>query len=424
MRLRPYAFVCAIAALAPATLPSCITTQRVASGLTNPTFATASPFDNNRLFIVERPGRVKILNLTSGLVSTYLDISSLVLSGGEQGMLGLAFNIDYATNGVFYVSYTAKPDGALCVYEYKVNSGNPNLADPASARLILRLPQPQSNHNGGWLGTPPDANLYIATGDGGGSNDDGQGHTIAVGNAQDIEDNLYGKILRVRPNPGSDAYPADPDRNYVISFGNPFIGIPGDDEIWAYGLRNPWRCSFDRLTYDFWIADVGEGTREEVNFQSQGWTGGANYGWRLREGSIANPAPGVGGAAPPGNVNPLYDYQHGTGQFQGNSVTGGYVYRGPIAELQGKYFFADYVRQKVWSITRNGNSFVDLTDWTSQFRPDVGTIGGVSSFGEDGQGNLYIVDLDGEIFKVVKTNPFSQAATTVARTTRQLVGGR
>jgi glucose/arabinose dehydrogenase len=415
--------VCCLLAAVPITLPSCITTQRVVSGLQSPVFATHSPNDNNRLFIVEKPGQIRFLPLTGGGLVTFLDIGPLVRStGSEQGLLGLAFHPDYLTNRCFYVSYTAQPDGALHVVEYKVQAGNPNAADPASARLVLRVPQPQTNHNGGWLGFGVDNNLYIAVGDGGGSNDDGPGHTLAVGNAQDIDENLLGKILRVNPTGAGDDFPLDPNRNYIIPLNNPFVGIPGDDEIWAYGLRHPWRCSFDRLTRDFWIADVGQDTREEINFQPVSSAGGENYGWRLREGLIANPAPGVGGAPPPGNVNPLYDYQHGVGQFQGRSVIGGYVYRGPIAELQGKYFFGDYVNQKVWSLTRNGNSFVDLTDWTSAFRPDVGTINGISSFGEDGQGNLYIVDLDGEIFRVVKTNPFAKAAQTVSRAAGSLFG--
>lgn len=420
--LRAVPLFCVLAVV-PAALPSCITTQRVISGLQSPVFATHSPHDNNRLFILEKEGRIRILPLTGGGLSTFLDITALVRStGSEQGLLGLAFHPDYVTNGCFYVNYTAQPDGATHVVEYKVQPGNPNAADPATARLVLRVPQPQTNHNAGWLGFGVDNNLYIALGDGGSSNDDGTGHTIAVGNAQDIDNNLLGKILRVNPLGAGDDFPLDPDKNYVIPLGNPFVGIPGDDEIWAYGLRNPWRCSFDRLTRDFWIGDVGQDTREEIDFQPVSSAGGENYGWRLREGSIANPAPGVGGAPPPGNVDPLYDYQHGNGQFQGRSVTGGYVYRGPITELQGKYFFGDYVNQKIWSLTKSGSTFVDLTDWTSQFQPDVGAINGVASFGEDGQGNLYIVDLDGEIFRVVKTNPFARAARSVSQTVGRFLG--
>jgi glucose/arabinose dehydrogenase len=410
-------WILAAAMITPLSLPSCITTQRVANNLSSPVFATHAPFDNGRLFIVERGGRIKILTLGSGVISTFLDLSTVVKSGGEQGLLGLAFHPNYASNRAFYVNYTGS-DGATNVVEYLVNATNPNVADSTTARLILKVAQPQANHNGGWLGFGPDNVLYVAMGDGGNSNDDGPGHTIAVGNGQDIEDNLLGKMLRINPNPAVDDFPTDPNKNYTIPVGNPFIGIPGDDEIWSYGLRNPWRCSFDRLLGDLWIADVGQDTREEINFEAEAAPGGANYGWRLREGSIENPAAGVGGPKPPGNVDPLYDYAHGFGQFQGLSVTGGYVYRGPVTELQGKYFFADYITQKVWSLTKSGNSFVDLTDWSSQFRPDQGAINGISSFGEDNLGNLYIVDLDGEIFKVVSMSPFGKALQS-ARTTVQ-----
>lgn len=425
-------------ALVPAALPSCITTERVTSGLSRPVFVTSAPGDNTHLFIVEQPGRIKALNLTNGQISLFLDLTSVVQStGNEQGLLGLVFHNDYARveNGYFYVNYTARPDGATHVVEYRRLSSNPPQGDPNSARLLLRVPQPQTNHNGGWLGMRADDLLYIALGDGGGSNDDGTGHTLAVGNAQDIDQNLLGKILRINPNPAVDDFPGDPNRNYTIPPNNPFVGIPGDDEIWSYGLRNPWRCSFDRLTGDFWIADVGQDTREEINFQPFNSTGGENYGWRLREGSIQTPTPGIGGPPPPGNVNPLYDYAHGPGQFEGFSVTGGYVYRGPIPELQGKYFFGDFVSQKIWSLTRSGNTYTELTDWTAKFAPDVGAINGIASFGEDHAGNLYIVDLDGEIFRVVKTNPLarsvrvvahnvSQVAHTVSQTVQRLTGRR
>jgi len=421
MQVRSYSLVLVLAALAPITLPSCITTTRVATGFTQPVFATAPKADVGRLFVVEKGGRIWLLNLSSGARSSFLDLRSLVSTVSEQGLLGLAFHPDFADNGLFYVNYTAT-DGASNIVEYHVQTGNPDVADPASARLLLRIPQPQANHNGGWLGfnNRDDAQLYISVGDGGGGNDDDTGHTLGTGNAQDIDDNLLGKILKIFPQ--GDDFPLDPNKNYVIPANNPFVGIPGDDEIWAYGLRNPWRNSFDRQTGDLWIADVGQDAREEVNFQLTSSMGGENYGWRLREGSIANPTPGIGGPTPPGNVNPLYDYSHGNGQFQGNSVTGGYVYRGPLPELQGKYFFADYVKQKVWSLTRNGSTFSDLTDWTADFQPDAGSIGGVTSFAEDASGNLFILDIDGEIFQIVKTSAFAKTATTVQRSVSRVLG--
>ena len=415
-RLRTLSACCVVAAIVPAGVPSCITTERVINGLSSPVFVTHAPNDNVHLFIVEQGGKIKVMDLNTKVVTQFLDITALVQSGGEQGLLGLAFSP--ALDNKIFVNYTQKPDGATRVVEYTFTT-TPLVADPNSARPIITVAQPQGNHNGGWLGFGLDNQMYIALGDGGGSNDDDAGHTIGVGNAQDIDQNLLGKILRL--NPLGDDFPADPNRNYMIPFDNPFLGIPGDDEIWCYGLRNPWRCSFDRQTHDFWIGDVGELTREEINFQLLSSNGGENYGWRLREGSIQTPTPGIGGPPPPGNVEPIYDYAHGAGTFQGNCVIGGYVYRGPIVELQGRYFFGDIGSKRIWSFVRNGPSFIELTDWTVKFTPDAGSIGSISSFGEDGVGNLYIVDLDGEIFRVVKVNPFAKAARDATTAVTQVI---
>jgi glucose/arabinose dehydrogenase len=266
------------------------------------------------------------------------------------------------------------------------------------------------------MGFGPDGFLYIASGDGGGSFDSGSGHTSGTGNAQDITANLLGKILRIDVN--GDDFPADPARNYAIPAGNPFAGVvTGDDEIWAYGLRNPWRSSFDRATGDFYIGDVGQGLCEEVNVHPASTPAGANYGWRLREGVIQTP--NVGGPRPLGAIDPIMDYPHdadlnacsdpGAG-FQGVAVTGGYVYRGPVPELQGIYFFADFGTGRVWSMrydgsdpsTFDGTNYTELDDNTGEpeFTPNVGTIGSVSSFGEDAQGNLYVIDLGGEVFYI------------------------
>ncbi len=224
---------------------------------------------------------------------------------------------------------------------------------------------------------------------------------------------------------GADDFPMDPQRNYAIPFDNPFVGLPDDDEIWVYGLRNPWRPSFDRDTGDLWIADVGQNWCEEVNVQPAASLGGENYGWRLREGTIQTPTGGVGGNPPPGAIDPIMDYTHtifqtcavpgaGTG-FTGSSVTGGYVYRGPVASLDGRYFFADYARALLWSLVwdgtdptlNDGNDYSDLTDHSGDpdFTPDVGAFSLISSFGEDDAGNLYIVDLDGEIFLLPEPAP-------------------
>jgi glucose/arabinose dehydrogenase len=417
-RLRTLSACCVVAAVVPAAAPSCITTQRVASGLSSPVYVTWAPGDDDHIYIVEQAGRIKVMDLNAQAVSVFLDITTVVQSGGEQGLLGLAFSPNYASDGRFYVNYTQKPDGATRVAEYLV-AANPLVAVANSARPILTVPQPQSGHNGGWIGFGVDDNLYIALGDGGGSNDDDPGHAEGTGNAQDLTSNLLGKILRI--DPLGDDFPSDADRNYSIPADNPFVSVAGDDEIWCCGLRNPWRCSFDRLMADLWIADVGQGAREEIDFQGASSSGGENYGWRLREGSIETPATGIGGPPPAGNVEPIYDYAHGAGPFQGSCVIGGYVYRGPIVELQGRYFFGDGGSQRIWSITRTANVATDLTDWTTQFRPDVGTIGSISSFGEDSAGNLYIVDLDGEVFRVVNSNPVTRAARETSNAVLRVV---
>ncbi len=235
--------------------------------------------------------------------------------------------------------------------------------------------------------------LYIASGDGGGSNDPGN-------NAQDITNNLLGKMLRLDVD--GDDFPSDADRNYAIPPSNPFVGITGDDEIWAYGLRNPWRCSFDRKTGDLWIGDVGQNAREEIDFQSASSTGGENYGWRLREGNIQNPA-GVGGPIPPGYVGPVYDYlQPPTGsatEFQGRSVTGGYLYRGPVSALRGRYVFADYRDNQLWTFDPE-NPPGTVARINALYPANVGTLNSVASFGEDAAGNLYAVDIvGGEVFR-------------------------
>lgn len=377
-----------------------IGTSRVASGLDRPVYVTAPPDDTDRLFIVEQhTGRIKILNLNTGLVNgtPFLDIDGLA-SGNEQGLLGLAFHPSYAANGFFYVNFN-NSSGTTNIRRYKVSAGNPDIADAGSATTVLTYSQPQSNHNGGWVGFGPDGFLYISSGDGGGSDDNDSGHTPGVGNSQDITENLLGKLLRIDVN--GDDFPGDAGRNYAIPNNNPFVGVTGDDEIWAYGLRNPWRASFDRATGDLYIADVGQNAREEIDFQAAASPGGENYGWRLREGMIATPTGGVGGSRPPGSIDPIYDYTHGGGPTQGHSVSGGYVYRGLIAELQGHYFFADYVSENIWSFRYDGANLTDFTNRTAEFIPDVGTIGAISSFGEDACGNLYIVDLGGEVFKIV-----------------------
>ncbi|HYC54593.1 MAG TPA: PQQ-dependent sugar dehydrogenase [Candidatus Binatia bacterium] len=393
--------------LGAGTAAAALTTERVASGLDRPLYATSPPGDTERLFILEQhTGRIRILDLEQQTIlpTDFLDIDGIA-TDDEQGLLGLAFHPDYADNGFFYVNLTAS-DGDTEIRRYRV-SDDDDVADPGSMQLVLTFDQPQANHNGGWIGFGPDDFLYIASGDGGASFDSGTGHTPGTGNAQDVTSNLLGKMLRIDVD--GDDFPADSARNYAIPASNPFVGETGDDEIWSYGLRNPWRPSFDRMTGDLYIADVGQAAREEINVQPAGSDGGENYGWRLREGTIQTPT--VGGPRPAGAIDPIYDYTRGSGTFQGRSTTGGYVYRGPIEEIQGLYFFADYVTERIWSLKYDGSepskfdgtNYTDLTDRTDQLDPTGElAINEISSFAEDESGNLYVVDLGGEIFRIVE----------------------
>ncbi|MCA9266312.1 MAG: PQQ-dependent sugar dehydrogenase, partial [Planctomycetales bacterium] len=320
------------------------------------------------------------------------------------GLLGMAFDPDYASNGYFYVDYT-DTTGATRVRRYSVSAGNPNMADANTGVDVLRISQPESNHNGGWIGfSPIDNYLYIATGDGGGANDQ---HSEPTGNAQDLTDNLLGKILRI--DPAGDDFPGDSSRNYAIPSTNPFVGATGDDEIWAYGLRNPWRPSFDRQTGDLYIADVGQNAREEISFQPASSAGGENYGWRLREGTIATPTTGVGGDRPPGAVEPVHDYFHALGRI---SVTGGYAYRGPIESLQGHYFFADYGSGDLWSFRMSDGQKMDFSNNTDNVSLSGAGLGNIASFGEDAAGNLYVLNRSGPIYRIDQA---TEAPSVLAR---------
>lgn len=371
---------------------------RVATGLSSPLYATYAPGDPDNLYIVERGGNVRILNLntntinaTNFLTNAQVTLDNGFTSGNERGLLGLAFHPDYVNNRRFYIYYT-DGSGNSRVRSYQRSESNPLTTDSSTRVNILQFNQPFSNHNGGWIGFGPDGYLYIASGDGGSGND-------PVNAGQD-KNTLLGKMLRIAPSTNSTA-------GYTIPPDNPFVGQTNTrGEIWAYGLRNPWRSSFDRLTGDLYIADVGQNAREEINFQYAGSAGGENYGWRLREGTIQTPG-SVGGPRPTGNVDPIFDYTRGSGQFQGFSTTGGYVYRGPIAGLRGHYFFGDYVSQRLFSLRFNGSSpssfngtnYNSLIDWTSIVQLNIGSLGGISSFGEDSEGNLYLVNLGGSVYR-------------------------
>lgn len=389
-----------VASTPPARAATPLTTTRVASGLNRPIYVTAPPGDTARLFIIEKAGVIKILNFNTGVVlpTPFLNIDALVGGGttdnSEQGLLGLAFHPDYASNGRFFVNYTNNA-GDTVLARYTV-SADPNVADAGSAVPLLTLDQPDTNHNGGWLGFGPlDGYLYMATGDGGGAGDDDFGHTPGVGNGQDITDNLLGKILRLDVDGAAYTIPAD----------NPFVGVTGDDAIWAFGLRNPWRNSHDRVTGDFYIADVGQGTWEEVNFQSAASAGGENYGWRCREGAHDFNISGDCSLTP--FTEPVHEYSHGGSPFR-CSISGGYAYRGcAIPDLRGTYFFADFCSEQIWSFRYNGGFIPVAADRTAELAPGGGLgIDEVVSFGEDANGELYVIDQGngtnvGEVFKIV-----------------------
>ena len=373
-------------------LPYCsaafaLSTELVGSGFVSPLYVTAPPSDSERLFVVEQAGTIKILDLQFQTVrpTPFLTITG-VSSGGERGLLGLAFHPNYASNGFFYVNLT-NAAGNTEIRRYRVSAGDPNVADPTSNLLILTFAQPFSNHNGGWIGFGPNDNfLYIASGDGGSSND-------PQNNAQN-KNSLLGKILRI------DVNKTTRRANYGIPRGNPFFRRGGAPEVWDFGLRNPWRCSFDRQNGNFWIADVGQNAREEIDFEPANDEGRRNYGWRAKEGSVDNPA--VIDKIPRKAVDPIYDYQHGSGPLEGNCVTGGYVYRGSsIPALQGTYFFADFISGNIWSFRYDGQQISDFQNRLAELTPAEGNFSLFSSFGEGGTGELYIVSHAGDIFKIV-----------------------
>jgi glucose/arabinose dehydrogenase len=381
--------------------------ERIAAGFFRPVALVSPPGEARRLFVAEQhTGAIRIVDPLTGAIraTPFATVGGLAM-GGEQGLLGLAFHPHYAQNGLFYVDFTRSGDGATVIRRYRVSTSDPDRADPAGDDLLV-IEQPQSNHNGGWIGFgPADGYLYIALGDGGSGNDGGFGHTEPGGNAQDLTGNLLGKLLRIDVD--ADAFPSDPLRDYAIPPDNPFAGGPGDGEIWAYGLRNPFRCAFDSATAALYCGDVGQGTREEIDYQPPESTGGENYGWRAREGTIATP--GVSETVQ-NAVDPIFDYPR-TGSVSGSVVTGGVVYRGPAVALRGLYFFADFATSHIWSFRFDGSApagfdggnVLEFTDWNARpgFLPAQGSIASVASFGTDGPGNVYFSNLfGGEVFAI------------------------
>jgi glucose/arabinose dehydrogenase len=349
------------------------------SGLSAPVYVTQPPGETSRLFVVEQSGRIKIFRSGAIVPTPFLDVSDVISCCGERGLLSMAFHPNFAHNGQFFVAYTDIL-GALQVSRYVVSS-DPDVADPTSALPILLVDHPTfANHNGGLIKFGPDGFLYIGTGDGGSGGD-------PAGNGQNTTA-LLGKILRIDVNSGAP---------YAIPANNPFVGLPpARAEIWAYGVRNPWRFSFDRLTGDLYIADVGQSAREEVNVQPASSLGGENYGWRTMEGTLCfNPPTGC---SQTGLVLPVLDYPH----TDGCSITGGYVYRGAeLPILAGHYFYADYCRGWVRSFRYVNGAVADQHDYTTEF----GTLGNITSFGEDTRGELYITTQAGRVYRIAAAAP-------------------
>lgn len=370
---------------------------RVGAGMNRPAFAVSAPGDPDHIFVLTTPGPIHVVNTQTRSVrpTPFLDLTDEKLAGGEGGVLGMAFHPDYESNGKFYVYLTVPNDVTLPngspspfssqIREYTVSS-NPYESN-TTYREILTWERPTNIHVAGWIDFNPVVNpgdpqyLYVATGDGG------------VGANAQLLDNLFGKILRIDID--GDDFPADEGRNYAIPADNPFVGQAAAEETFVYGLRNPWRNSFDPVTGDLWIGDVGQARREEINLVPAG-VSGLNFGWNRVEGSLP-----MSGQPAPGDIPPFYEYAHfgqsDTPELQGNAVVGGYVYRGPDPDEYGLYFFGDNIADGLWSF--------DPADPYGTVRKrddltgDIGTVNDLVSLGSDGHGNLYALDFHGEVFR-------------------------
>jgi glucose/arabinose dehydrogenase len=353
--------------------------QTISTSLSSPVFMTTPANDTTRLFIVEQGGLIRIFDVTSNslLATPFLNISGLISAGGEQGLLGLAFDPQYAVNRQIYVFYTNQA-GNIVIASYLRDATNLNLVDPSTATPVLTVPHPTfSNHNGGMLAFGPDGCLYAGVGDGGSGGDPNN-------NGQNVNTQL-GKLLRLNPVTGG---PCVNNNTF-----NPFVS-GGAPEVWSFGLRNPWRFSFDRLTDDLYIGDVGQGEREEIDVSPAPTAGRAlNFGWRLMEGFLCfNPSTNCN---PGGLTLPVLDYPHLNGAC---AVTGGYVYRGSISPaLQGTYFYADFCAGFVRSFRYQNGQPTEQTDWPLLSPPGSS----VTSFGEDTAGELYVLTQGGGLFKFI-----------------------
>jgi glucose/arabinose dehydrogenase len=392
------AVVCSGLAFSGAASAQAVQAVPVASGISGAVYATA-PVGDGRVFVVQRGGSIRIVQANGTLLATpFLDITAQVSQAGEGGLLGLAFPDDYASSGLFVVYYTDLNTDSV-VARFRVTA-NPNVADPNSEQELLVVDQRNEpgfqNHRGGTIQFGPDGFLWFATGDGGGSNDPPE-------NAQNGQ-SLLGKMLRIDVGPvfAPDSVPVA-GQVYRIPADNPFRGSAPRDEIWALGLRNPFRWSFDRETGDIWIGDVGQGAIEEIDFEAVTVPGGRNYGWDVMEGTRCNttdPAP-----APPCNspslTLPIFEYDHSAGRC---TVIGGYRYRADNSGLRGLYFFADFCTGEVWSFNPAGGGPVDRTAQLGS--PAAGQDFSLVSFGEDGRGRLLVVNrTGGHVHRIVPVTP-------------------
>ncbi len=351
-----------------------LASERVVGGLRNPLDLQAAPGDRDRLFVVEQEGRIRVVRGGQLASTPFLDVASRVLSGGERGLLGLAFHPQYATNHRFFVNYTDS-NGDTNISEFRSTSAD--AADPASERVLLHVAQPFANHNGGGLSFGNDGFLYIGLGDGGSGGD-------PLGNGQRLSTPL-GKLLRI-----------DVDRGqpFAVPTDNPFVSNPGAfPAIWAYGLRNPWRFAFDRSTGDLYIGDVGQSRLEEVDVGLASRHGGENYGWNIMEGrSCFSPSSGCNQS---GLVLPVLQYDHNTGC----SITGGALYRGcRMPGYAGTYFYGDFCTGLIRSFRLQNGAVADERDHTATVGRGISS---VSSFGVDLDGEVYVVDYDGEVYRII-----------------------
>lgn len=360
-----------------------LTVVRVTGGLSSPLGVVNAGDGSGRLFVVQRDGRVRVVKSRKLQAGNFLNVGSRITAGGERGLLGLAFHPDFATNRYLYVYYT-RPGGDIVISRMQANTAK-TFASVDSLEPMLVIGHSQyTNHNGGAMAFGPDGYLYLGIGDGGGGGD-------PLESGQD-KNTLLGKILRIDVNGTGHGVGGD---GYGIPADNPFVGIAGDDEIWAYGMRNPWRIGFDRANGNLYIADVGQSRREEVNLELAADMGGNNYGWDVMEGTLCHEP--MNGCSLTGDTLPVAEYSHSLGC----SITGGYVYRGSHRDLQGLYVYGDFCSGRIWTMNASGTG--------EKVRRDTSLA--ISSFGEDESGELFVTDLNGALYRVIAPE-FTDIATS------------